>query len=204
MLLIEARKNRRGGVQDSIFKVRAHSVEGVYVVKTKWQRRVWAQALATISPFSRVSCLCNERVYRPSPSARIESRSRNYEGVAPSRRQYYTASQFHRHSFPKGLRPILCWACRSLQEAWGGSKLLLEGTMRKKLLERLSWNERGQSRANTDQVMDEQIEKKNKLLEEDPDDFDTKSSLFTDESKVRMQWNSKATERVCKLFLLFR
>lgn len=76
--------------------------------------------------------------------------------------------------------------------------------MRKKLLERLSWNERGQSRANTDQVMDEQIEKKNKLLEEDPDDFDTKSSLFTDESKVRMQWNSKATERVCKLFLLFR
>lgn len=40
MLLIEARKNRQGGVQDSIFKVRAHSVEGVYVVKTKWQRRV--------------------------------------------------------------------------------------------------------------------------------------------------------------------
>lgn len=76
--------------------------------------------------------------------------------------------------------------------------------MRKTLFERLSWNERGQSRANTDQVMDEQIEKKNKLLEEDPDDFDTKSSLFTDESKVRMQWNSKATERVCKLFLLFR
>lgn len=32
--------------------------------------------------------------------------------------------------------------------------------------------------------MDEQIEKKNKILEEDPDDFETKSSLFTDESKV--------------------
>lgn len=32
--------------------------------------------------------------------------------------------------------------------------------------------------------MDEQIEKKNKKLEEDPDDFDTKSSLFTAESQV--------------------
>ena len=32
--------------------------------------------------------------------------------------------------------------------------------------------------------MDEQIGKKTKLLEEDPDDFDTKSSLFSDETKV--------------------
>ena len=32
--------------------------------------------------------------------------------------------------------------------------------------------------------MDEQIDKKTKLLEEDPDDFDTKSSLFSDETKV--------------------
>lgn len=33
--------------------------------------------------------------------------------------------------------------------------------------------------------MDEQIAKKIKLLEEDPDDYDTQSSLFSDETKVK-------------------
>ncbi|KAL1932809.1 hypothetical protein VTP01DRAFT_8487 [Rhizomucor pusillus] len=47
-------------------------------------------------------------------------------------------------------------------------------------------------------VMDEQIEKKNKLLEEDPDDFDTKSSLFTDESKRRMIANELVVEDIVR------
>ncbi|KAI9310170.1 caffeine-induced death protein 2 [Dichotomocladium elegans] len=47
-------------------------------------------------------------------------------------------------------------------------------------------------------VMDEQIAKKNKLLEEDPDDYDVQSSLFTDESKRRMIANELVVEDIVR------
>ncbi|KAI7860503.1 caffeine-induced death protein 2 [Circinella umbellata] len=47
-------------------------------------------------------------------------------------------------------------------------------------------------------IMDEQIDKKTKLLEEDPDDFDTKSSLFSDETKRRMIANELVVEDIVR------
>ncbi|KAI9490781.1 caffeine-induced death protein 2 [Zychaea mexicana] len=47
-------------------------------------------------------------------------------------------------------------------------------------------------------VMDEQIEKKTKLLEEDPDDYETKSSLFSDETKRRMIANELVVEDIVR------
>ncbi|KAG0163556.1 hypothetical protein DFQ28_003832 [Apophysomyces sp. BC1034] len=47
-------------------------------------------------------------------------------------------------------------------------------------------------------VMDDEIQKKNKLLEEDPDDYDTRSSVFTDESKRRMIANELVVEDIVR------
>jgi hypothetical protein len=39
--------------------------------------------------------------------------------------------------------------------------------------------------------MDEDLDKKNKILQEDPDDFDVKNSIFTRESMVNMMKGMK-------------
>jgi hypothetical protein len=37
--------------------------------------------------------------------------------------------------------------------------------------------------------MDEELERKNKKLEEDPYDYNLKDALYTEESKVRVGWD---------------
>ncbi|KAI8059554.1 caffeine-induced death protein 2 [Gongronella butleri] len=47
-------------------------------------------------------------------------------------------------------------------------------------------------------VMDEELDRKNKLLQQDPDDYDTQSSIFSDETKRRMIRNESFVEEAIR------
>ncbi|ORX63188.1 hypothetical protein DM01DRAFT_1315019 [Hesseltinella vesiculosa] len=47
-------------------------------------------------------------------------------------------------------------------------------------------------------VMDDELDRKNKLLQEDPDDYDTQSSIFSDETKRRMINNERMVEEAVR------